>query len=247
MKACTFSSGPSYPHEGHIPSRASSRRQNAAQDPGASPCNEAVNSVKLQLRWPVGASLTSGSLLFVSDCLAQSIERLSSNGRLQNEKQYFQATNERQEECGDAPARLSESEVSREETVKWTLQCCAIGQLNIVTCLVQVEFDGSPIRTKRQYFHHILSEHDVSRTARMAVYGFFFYGPILNFWFRNLDHLLPRKTVSTTFAKVALSQTTLNPALLAFVFAYNYAWTGRLPELQGTSALLLLHWFRFQC
>lgn len=120
MKACTFSSGPSWPRQGHTPSRASSRRRNAAQDPGASPCDETVNSGKLQLRWPVGASLTSGSLLFVSDCLAQSIERLSSTGRLQNEKQYFQATNERQGGCRDALARLSESEVSREETVKWT-------------------------------------------------------------------------------------------------------------------------------
>lgn len=68
----------------------------------------------------------------------------------------------------------------------------------------------------------------------MAGYGFFLYGPILAAWYHCLDRFVsgtPGVPVTAVATKVALSQALLNPALIALVFAYNYAWMRRLPEL----------------
>eukprot|EP00897_Mesotaenium_endlicherianum_P010360 jgi/Mesen1/9352/ME000061S08798 len=78
----------------------------------------------------------------------------------------------------------------------------------------------------------LLSEHyRPVRTLRMALYGFFLYGPILDTWYRGLDKLLPTGSLKSTVGKVVLSQTVLNPSLLLLVFAYNYAWMGKMQNL----------------
>ena len=79
----------------------------------------------------------------------------------------------------------------------------------------------------------LLKPEDVSRSCRAAVYGFFLFGPMVGFWYRVMDAAFGVKTPLTTIAKVFLSQTTVNPSLLALAFVYNYALTGRKDDIPG--------------
>lgn len=67
----------------------------------------------------------------------------------------------------------------------------------------------------------------------MAAYGFVIYGPLVGLWYRLMESTFKRSSPLTTITKVTLSQTTVNPSLLALTFVYNYVLTGRSSEIPG--------------
>eukprot|EP00245_Coleochaete_scutata_P014324 TRINITY_DN6058_c0_g2_i1.p1 TRINITY_DN6058_c0_g2~~TRINITY_DN6058_c0_g2_i1.p1 ORF type:complete len:242 (+),score=31.21 TRINITY_DN6058_c0_g2_i1:129-854(+) len=73
--------------------------------------------------------------------------------------------------------------------------------------------------------------HDYIRALRMGSYGFLLYGPGSHVWYQFLDHMLPVKSTQTLLAKVTLNQLVLGPCVCLVVFAWNFAWMGKIHEL----------------
>ncbi len=68
---------------------------------------------------------------------------------------------------------------------------------------------------------------DAARAARMAGFGTLFYGPYQHFWYRALDAYFPGRSTGAFLSKVTLNQVALAPVVLAAVFTWNLALTGR--------------------
>ncbi|EFJ45923.1 hypothetical protein VOLCADRAFT_118277 [Volvox carteri f. nagariensis] len=72
-----------------------------------------------------------------------------------------------------------------------------------------------------------LPAYDPLRTARMAGYGFSWYGPCQYYWYNLLDWLMPVKNTTNFLSKVAANQLILAPITLSTVFSYNLALMGK--------------------
>lgn len=77
---------------------------------------------------------------------------------------------------------------------------------------------------------------DLSRTARMGSFGFFYYGPLNGVWYPFLDKYFPidraaamAANLPSFLAKVSLNQIVLGPLVVAGVFSWTLAIQGK-PE-----------------
>eukprot|EP00271_Cylindrocystis_brebissonii_P009677 TRINITY_DN24720_c0_g1_i1.p1 TRINITY_DN24720_c0_g1~~TRINITY_DN24720_c0_g1_i1.p1 ORF type:complete len:265 (+),score=47.41 TRINITY_DN24720_c0_g1_i1:150-944(+) len=77
----------------------------------------------------------------------------------------------------------------------------------------------------------IWGNHDFVRSARMASYGFVFYGPGSYFWYQFLDRTFPARNAQNLLIKITANQVILGPCVLLVVFAWNFAWMGKLKDL----------------
>lgn len=73
--------------------------------------------------------------------------------------------------------------------------------------------------------------YDALRALRMTSFGFLFYGPGQKVWYDFLDARLIGKTTKNIAIKVLANQIMLGPVVLVSVFAWNFAWLGKLKEL----------------
>mmetsp|Transcript_5452 Transcript_5452/g.15584 ORF Transcript_5452/g.15584 Transcript_5452/m.15584 type:complete len:211 (+) Transcript_5452:173-805(+) len=72
---------------------------------------------------------------------------------------------------------------------------------------------------------------DLQRTARMATFGLFLYGPAQHVWYGWLARQFPGASVRSFASKVALNQVALGPAVLSASFAWNLTLTGQADKI----------------
>eukprot|EP00271_Cylindrocystis_brebissonii_P022920 TRINITY_DN9059_c0_g2_i1.p1 TRINITY_DN9059_c0_g2~~TRINITY_DN9059_c0_g2_i1.p1 ORF type:complete len:300 (-),score=15.94 TRINITY_DN9059_c0_g2_i1:389-1288(-) len=176
--------------------------------------------------WPLRASLTSGTLLCLSDLLAQSIEQWQRKPEKNHSHRQSILSSQTDKSLQGSLPCVQDNSASNASPILNLNPGPHSKPNSTSTC--NYEDNTKP---SLESFLSVLEQIDFLRTVRLSAYGFFIYGPVLHVWFRGMDRIFPTPSLRSTLSKVAMSQTMLNPALLAFVFAYNYAWMGRLEEL----------------
>jgi protein Mpv17 len=77
----------------------------------------------------------------------------------------------------------------------------------------------------------LIGNVDAKRAARMGAFGLAFYGPYQHWWYGALARALPGRSTGAFVGKVAANQLLLAPVVLAAVFAWSAAGTGKLNTL----------------
>lgn len=79
----------------------------------------------------------------------------------------------------------------------------------------------------------LIGDVDARRAARMGAFGLAFYGPYQHWWYGALARALPGRSTPAFLGKVAANQLLLAPVVLAAVFAWSAAGTGKLDTLSA--------------
>ncbi|GKC75929.1 protein Mpv17 [Tanacetum coccineum] len=78
-----------------------------------------------------------------------------------------------------------------------------------------------------------LLDHNWLRALKMASYGFLLYGPGSYVWYQYLDRWMPQQTPQNVLIKVKACSVEPDYTwfIIAFIFAWNNLWQGKLSKL----------------